>query len=343
MKTTKTTIIKIIPALFFLLLFFGLGLPEAHALTISPARIEINGNPGTTVAREITLFNDNKGAEETYYVSYSNFEAQGETGSPLFVEPTGDLGTWISADKTVTLPPGGSKTILININIPTDAYAGGHFAVIFFGTNPNREGEGQVSVGAKTGTLILLSVNGDVLEAGGLVSFNTKEHKIFYNSLPVDFEYRWKNDGNDRVKPEGKVTIHDAFYIPADRINANAVSGNILPHSTRLFNLTWIKHPADPKALPPSSFFSAFFSRVSYQWQNFAVGPYFAKLNLTYGSQNLHSTKTAFFFVFPWQLLICIFLVLLVVFFIVRKLLKRYNRYIINQARHGINNSAGGV
>lgn len=312
---------------------FLVSCKSASALTISPARIEVSGDPGITIVKEITLLNDSKG-EETYYVSYANFEAQGESGSPLFVEPKNDLGTWMNAGETVTLKPDESKKINLTIDVPNDAYAGGHFAVVFFGSNPNNGG--QVSVGAKTGTLVLLSVNGDVLEAGGLVSFNTTGHKFFYNSLPVSLEYRWKNDGNDRVKPEGKVTIRNLFLFPSARINANAVSGNILPHSTRLFNLEWLKYKADKKIDVSNSFFQSYFDRVSYQWKNFAVGPYIANLNLMYGTENMHSKKTTFFFVFPWQLLIIIFIILGIVFYVGKKLLKGYNRRIIKKARLGM-------
>jgi uncharacterized integral membrane protein len=324
--------------IFFAVVFvlFFISHNSAQALTISPARIEISGDPGTTITKQITLFNDSKAGEETYYVSYANFEAQGETGSPLFVEPKGDLGTWMNAGQSVTLKANESKTIILTINIPVGAYSGGHFAVVFFGNKPDEAG--QVSVGAKTGTLVLLSVNGDVLEAGGLASFNTKNNKFFYNTLPVGLEYRWKNDGNDRVKPEGEITIRNLFYIPAARINANAVSGNILPHSTRLFNIEWLKYKADTNEAPGGSFINQFFKRASYQWKNFAVGPYMAHLDLYYGAQNTnHSSKNVFFFVFPWQLLVIIFIVLAVVIFIGKKLLKRYNKNIIEKARLGMN------
>jgi len=307
---------------------------SASALTISPARIEVSGDPGSIITKQITLLNDNKAGEETYYVTYSNFEAQGETGSPLFVEPKGDLGTWMNVGQSVTLKANESKTVILTINIPKDAYPGGHFAVVFFGNNPS-EG-GQVTVGAKTGTLVLLSVNGDVLEAGGLSSFNTKNNKFFYNSLPVDFEYRWKNDGNDRVKPEGDITIRNLFYIRAARINANAVSGNILPHSTRLFNIEWLKNKIAPER-EGDTYLKSFMYHVSYQWSNFAVGPYMAKLDLAFGNQNTnHSSKNLFFFVFPWQLLVCITIFIIIIFFILKKVLKRYNKHIIEKARLGM-------
>ena len=331
-KNIKISQLLLVTTLFIFLFSFR----DAYALTISPARIEVRGDPGTTITKEITLLNDSKSGEETYYVSYSNFEAQGETGSPLFVEPKGDLGTWMDAGQSVTLKANESKKIILTINIPTDAYSGGHFAVVFFGNNPAGDG-GQVSVGAKTGTLVLLTVNGNVLEAGGLSSFNTQNHKFFYNTLPVNLEYRWKNDGNDRVKPEGKVIIRNMFYIPVSKIDANAVSGNILPHSTRMFNIEWLKYKRDKNEVLPDSFIGKFLNKVNYQWKNFAAGFYFAKLDLVYGLQNNHSSKIAVFFVFPWQLLTIIFIILVIVFFVGKKLLKGYNKRIIERARLGMN------
>lgn len=337
MKTSN--LIKKSIVLIGIFILFLLSVNSVSALTISPARIEVNGDPGTTIRKEITLFNDNQSAPETFYVSYSNFEAQGETGSPLFVEPKSGLGTWMDAGKSITLSPGGSKTVPLIITIPEDAYAGGYFAVVFFGTNPNTNNGGQVTVGAKTGTLILLSINGDVLEAGGLIGFNTLKNKVFYNSLPVSFQYRFKNDGNDRIKPEGRITLRNIFYFPSDRLDANAVSGNILPHSTRLFNIDWIKYSRDKNYVSPASFFPLFLDQASYQWKNFAVGPYLAKLNLSYGMQDLESSKTIFFFVFPWQLLICLTLAFFIVFWIGKKLLRRYNKHIIKKARASMMNT----
>lgn len=318
----------LIIALFLLLV----SAHQAQALTISPARIEIQGDPGTTITKEITLSNDSKTAEQTFYVTYSNFEAQGETGSPLFVEPKGDLGTWMTSDKTVTLLPNESKKVAFTITIPMDAYSGGHFAAIFFGTSP-AEG-GQVSVGAKTGTLILLTVTGTVKEAGGLASFTTANNQKIFNALPVSFEYRWKNDGNDRVKPTGNVTIRNMFYVPVATIDANSVSGNILPHSTRRFDqIVWSNGtPANNETVSNS-----FFAQAAYQWKNFAMGPYFAKLSLIYGTDKLESHKTVIFFVLPWQLSIIILIILLVIFFGGRHLLKSYKKSVLEQARLSMN------
>ncbi len=337
----------IIPVFIFtLFIFFGSIPNKTEALTLSPARMELKGDPGTTVTKNITLINDTKDTA-TYYTSYANFEAQGETGSPSFVEPKGDLGTWMSTDKTITLKPQEIKTIPLTISIPKDAYAGGHFAVAFFGSQPSNNG-GQVSVGAKTGVLVLLTVNGDILEAGGLASFNVyktgKDNKLiskrFFTTLPVTFQYRWKNDGNDRVKPEGKISLRSLYFIPVGHIDANEVSGNILPHSSRLFTIDWIKHARDIKEgadIKSNSIIKSYFNEVGYQWKNFAVGPYLAHLDLVSGINKVHSTKNVILFVFPWQLLIVIFIILAILLVLLKTILKSYKNKIIKQARLSMN------
>lgn len=308
---------------------------DASALSLSPVRIEVSGNPGEKITKEMVITNESEGTS-VYYSSYSNFEASGDTGSPSFVEPKNDIGTWMTTTASIDLKAKESKTIEFSINIPKDAEPGGHFGAIFWGTNPNNGSTG-VSVGSKTGILVLLSVNGDVKEAGGLVDFNTKDNKIFYNTLPVSFTYRFKNDGGDRIKPVGKIVMHDLLYIPEDKIDANPGGGNVLPSSTRRFNVDWVRNPRSQDYVAPTGVLGSFFSQALYQWNNYAFGPYFAKLNLLYSTNATRVSDTVFFFVFPWQLLICLALIFFIVFWGGKKIIRRYNRHIIQKARLGIN------
>ncbi len=319
-----------------LVIIFGIffSFNRASALTLSPVRFEISGNPGDTLTEEITLINETQDIE-TFYSSFVNFEAQGETGSPAFVEPKDDLGTWMSTEESIVLLPQATQKVPLTIKIPENAEPGGHFAVVFFGTSP-KGAPGQVSIGANTGILVLLSVNGDVKEGGGLLGFNVKDNKFWHNTLPVNFEYKFTNEGNDRIKPTGELKIKNTFFITADKLDGNPVSGNILPNSTRRFDITWIKSPRTEDYSAPSGFISKFFDDVKYQWRNFAFSLYTAKLSLTYGTQNILTKDKATFFVFPWQLLLVIFIILFIVIWGGKKLLKKYNKFIIEKARANI-------
>jgi hypothetical protein len=100
-----------------MLAVFGAVL-HAHALTLSPSRFEISGDPGERIERVIVLTNENE-ETETFYPSYANFEAQGDSGTPIFVEPKEDIGTWMNAGGAVTLRGGESKEVTLSITIPS--------------------------------------------------------------------------------------------------------------------------------------------------------------------------------------------------------------------------------
>ena len=307
----------------FIFLFYS----HAQALTISPARLEIAGDPGSVVGGEFSLMNE-QSTTQTFYASYENFGAQGETGTPSFSSEKVGLDTWISViPSSLTVKPGETVKIPYTITIPKQIDPGGYFSSIFWSTTPPSNGSTQVSIGAKVGILVLLRVNGNVSEKAGITMFDRNGHGFFYNTLPVDMRYKFGNQGGDRVEPQGEVTIRDTLFLPADHIDANISKGNILPGSVRQFTLSWIKQQS---LLSPQGFFDI----VSYQWHNFAVGLYSAHLNLSYGASGLTASRTIWFFVFTWQLLICMLLVIGIVWFGGKIFFARYNRYIISRAQN---------
>jgi hypothetical protein len=299
----------------------------ARALTISPARVEISGDPGAQVGGEFTLINE-QAVTQTFYPSYENFSAQGETGSPAFSSEKVGLDTWVSIPQTqITIAPGQVLQVPYTITIPPNAEPGGYFSVLFLSTTPpSTNNGGEVSIGAKIGMLLLLRVNGNVAESAGITQFDKNGHGFFYKTLPVDLRYKFHNGGGDRVEPKGTMTIRDTVFLPAAHLDANTETGNILPGSTRQFKVTWIK---DVYAVAPQGFFA----NVEYEWHNFALGLYSAHVDLAYGTKGLHATNTTWFFVFPWELALCMFLAFFIIWWGGATMVRRYNRYIIRQAQ----------
>lgn len=296
----------------------------AQALTVSPARAELTADPGETISDSFLVINE-QDTEQTFYTSIENFESQGETGTPNFTASKEGLPTWIKVDEKVTLKKGERVKIPYTITVPSDADAGGHFAAIFLSTVPPSAGDSQVSVGAKVGMLVLLKVTGNVKEEGGLISFTLKEGKKVLTNLPLNFVYRFKNDGNDRVKPEGDIVIKNTFGGEVAKLDANKAMGNVLPSSVRRFEV----HFGDKEAPAVSA---PFFDHVRYQADNFALGMYTAHLNLSFGNASKAESSITYF-MFPWQLLSIVFAIVLVTILVLMWLLKRYNQWIIKQAR----------
>lgn len=308
---------------------------NASALTLTPVRFEVSGDPGAVIQQEMTLINE-RDTEETYYSSFSNFEAQGETGSPSFVDPVDGLGTWMETDTVVTLAPGTSKIVPVTIRIPESAEAGGYFAAVFWGTNnPELAEGGSIAIGAKTGVLMLLRVNGEVDEKGGILEYDTIDHKNFFTSLPVSFYYRFQNSGGDRIKPDGDIVIRHMFGFVRAKVPANAVQGNVLPSQTRRFEAVWQSGNGSSDVADIENL--GFFKKVVYEWKNFAFGYYTANISLAYGTNDDQtSTAKAGFFVFPWHLILVIVIALFILIQIVHRVRNHYRRNLMESLRSEI-------
>lgn len=299
------------------------SLYSASALTISPARFELTADPGKATTNEFTIVNE-QNSDQIYYTSVENFEAQGESGTPNFTTDKVGFASWVQVVDKVAIKKGEKITIPFTTNIPQNADAGGHFAAICLTTTPPAVGGGEVSVGAKICMIMLLKVSGEIKEDGGVSSFFLKSGNRFVTILPINFVYRFNNNGNDRVKPAGTTTIRNMIGLTTEEINANPTEGNVLPGSIRRFEITW----GSGEPLPASA---SFFSHVQYETRNFALGLYFANLDLVFGTKK--ASNSLWFVVIPWHLLVVIFFIGAIVFLVLRFMLQRYNKYIIAQAR----------
>ncbi len=321
--------LRTVQALFLFVLAFAVFARSASALTITPIKLELQADPGQIIKQEITLYNETDTAE-TLYVSYSNFEANGETGQPVLTDAKDDLGTWMQAAAKVSIASKSSQIVPVTINVPADATPGGHFAGIFWGTTPPGANGSEVSIGYKTGVLVLLSVKGDVSENGGIIEYNTKDHSKFYTSLPIAFYYRFQNLGGDRVKPTGDIIIKNMIGFVSARVPGNPVDGNVLPSSTRRIETFWQgKDGATPVADADQG---NFLTKTGREWRNFAFGYYRANISLAYGTKNQVTTGSIGFWIFPWHLTLFVVIVGLILFFILRKLIRHYNTWVIGRA-----------
>lgn len=315
---------------FFLALFLSAGFLQTatEALTVSPVKLELRGDPGATVGGTFQLINE-QSETLTFYVSFANFEAEGEDGVPHFVDSSTGLATWMrlvpNELSSVTLEPGKSVDVPYEVLIPADAQPGGYFGAIFWGSSPaNGEAADALAVGAKVGILVFLTVNGEIEEGGGLLEFGITDNQSFFTHLPVHFFYRFSNDGADRIIPMGTLTIKNSLGMTTEVITANSAESNVLPTSTRRFEELWGN---DLSMEDPS-----FLEMAREQWNQLAFGYYTADLSLSYGSDATMAVSSVHFWVFPWQLLILVGVGGFILLGLFVSIIRRYNRWIIAQA-----------
>jgi len=315
---------KTLPVIVLTLVCFGaLAIAPAYALTISPTKVEVSVDPGQTLIGEIELFNEEQ-IERTFFTSFENFEPRGETGSPYFVGKDKGLATWLGAQGSVTLAPGERAEVAYSITVPTGVEPGGYFAAVFFGNQPDLEmGAGEVAIGGKVGVLILLRVNGEVEESGGLLDFSTVPDQFIFTQTPIALSFRFNNTGGDRVVPLGTVTVTNMFGGIVHTGVVNESAANVLPSSTRRIDATW------GNITESLSVDAGFFDTALYQFSHFRLGLYRVSIALSWGETKQTAQSSLFILVFPWQLMgLVIFSVLLLYVG-----LRQYNKMIIARAK----------
>lgn len=304
-----------------ILIGFSLSVSTASALTISPVKVEVSGEPGQTLRGELELLNE-QAEGKVFFSSFENFEPSGDSGSPKFVGSDTGLATWLQTENSVSVATGETVKVPYTITIPAEAEAGGYFAAIFWGEqDPTVVTAGEVAIGGKLGVLILLRVNGDIVEEAGITEFSTQDNDKLKTGTPINFSYKFSNSGGDRVVPLGDITISNTFGGETAVISANGTEGSVLPGSARRFQATWGETTGTST--------SGFFSIVKQQATDFHFGIYTATLAVVYGATNQTATSEFMFVIIPWQLLLMVVLFLLLALF----LLKRYNAWIISKSQ----------
>jgi hypothetical protein len=294
--------------------------PAGQALEIAPPVITLTVNPGQTTKVQIFLRNISS-SDLIVSNQINDFVAGGQDGTPkLLLEDKSNnpytLKTWVGALPNLTLVPKEIKSLTATITVPANAAPGGHYGVIrFTGTPAGLSGTG-VSLSASLGALMLVTVNGNVSEGLSVQEFSVNhggKSGSLFESLPLQFVEKFKNTGNVHVKPTGHVTITNMFGKKVAAVNVNLPPGNVLPQSVRKFD-----QPLDKTVLGNKKLF----------------GRYNAKLNVTYGTNAKVLTASLTFWVIPFRLIAVVALILVVGFFAVRWLIKRYNQRIIDKAQN---------
>lgn len=300
--------------------FMALGARSTLAVQFSPVRLSINGDPGQTIEASFKIHNDSD-AQYEIEPNAQDFVALGddETGIPSFKTPPNYLHgikTWVDFPETSHfIKPRESYVLSFKIHIPKTAPAGGYYGGIFLKKNKifeNNTGTSTVGVNALTGPLVLVRVNGNVIEKGNLTEFSV--NKKIQSSLPVDFTTRFKNEGTIHLQPFGKITMYNMFGMKAGEAEFNPNLETAMADSTRRYGTTWQKAEVDAKA-----------SELMKEIKNFGFGRYRADLLMSYGSGNIPVNASATFWVIPWMLILIALGILTVIVVII----KLYNRSVI--------------
>ncbi len=210
-------------------------------VTISPALIEENINPGETRTYSVTVTNQNL-AEQKFYLSTRNISNVTDGATPVFSESSDDasgleLADWIALPVSeITLPAGGSQRVDFTIAVPQNA-ACSYFGSVFVSVDPPELQNSGAAVGYSVANIISLRVAGDCIEQANIREFSTD--KFFHGAKNVDFTTRIENNGNVLVRPVGPVTVTNMLGQTVETFTFNESNGAVYPGTTREYTFNW--------------------------------------------------------------------------------------------------------
>jgi hypothetical protein len=223
--------------IFLLTIFVTIGIifilqtkAQSEGITISPLTFELTAKPGEAIVSMIKVYNPSDNVI-SIKMSAEDFRATGESGQ-VIAEPQEDLTyslkRWVKIEPTeFTLKSKEQRFVNFTINVPKNAEPGGKYGSILATTNVS-------GVGYAVGSLILLTVSGEIKE-----SLILKEFSVSESPESVSFKVRLENNGTVHLRPQGVIVIENCQGKKIEDLEVPAT--NILPGAIRETDVSWIK------------------------------------------------------------------------------------------------------
>lgn len=265
---------------------------EAYTITTTaiPPRLEISAKPGATVQKTIKVQNTSADMQG-YTTEVEDFVvgSDGKTPLPLTqkVDNRYSLASWVTLSPTkFTLKSNESQVMDVLVQIPADALPGGHYAMVLHQpSTPNKNNDealfaqGSSGIAPRVGTLVYLTVEGDVHEEAFIRNFKSPR---FLEFGPVRFTYSLENRSDIHIQPQSSIEVKDVFGRVMDTIKVE--ERNVFPMTTRDFE-----------------------ARYERYW---GFGPYRATLVVPYGSKGAVTQSLISFWIIPVRLILGILLLI---------------------------------
>jgi len=305
-----------------------LGISKAYAadangngIKVSPVRTDVTINPGESKTVTMTVQNVT-GSEATFQAIINDFVANTENGEPALIldsskyAPSHSLKRYISTIQNFSLKAGESKNINVVVSIPSSAAGGGYYGAVRFAP-ASSDGGKNVTLSASVGSIILVRVPGDIKDDMTISSFDVRRgadgvagSSFFVTNKDLYATIRFRNNGNVHEQPFGKVQLLKGGKIQQEtEINNVTPKGNVLPDSTRRFNIK--------------------LDKVS------AFGKYTVQGNFGYGTSGQLLTASTTFWVIPLALIVAVIvgiIIVLALIFGLPRAIKAYNRNVLRKA-----------
>lgn len=305
---------------------------EGNALRISPVRTDLVINPGESKTVDISVTNITEAPADLRAIVNDFGAGDDESGQPrIFLDENAapqvrGLKKFIQPVEDITLQPQERRSVKVVITVPNDAAGGGYYGAVRFAPKTSA-GEENVSLSGSVGSLLLVTVPGDISEKATIKSFNIARQNgdklgrastfLTDGSKGDDGKglqavLRIENSGNVQIAPFGKAILKKGGKeIASYELNNVQPRGNVLPDSIRRFQIDL----GDKTA---------------------GFGKYTIEGNFGYGSSGqLLTAKTSFYVVpLPYMLMaVGLLLVIIAAILIAPRWLKSHDRKLLRKVR----------
>jgi hypothetical protein len=248
-------------------------------------------------------------SDREFFLQVEDIEGA-QDGSSMITLPQGSksprgLVDFISFPETaLELDLGERARIPVAINVPPDASPGGYFGAVLVSTVRKSDAEGDLiprsPIIARVASLIFLTVEGEVVESGETLSFDTINNQsywgLWYEKGPIDFGILYENTGTIHLNPYGEISIKNILGEEVGYLQLEPWF--VLPNALRLREFSWDRE--------------------------FLFGRYTAEARINRGYNDEIDVLTTSFWVLPWRLVGSIFFGLFIIIFTVRAFFRKF-------------------
>ncbi|HSX31449.1 MAG TPA: hypothetical protein VLE99_06035 [Candidatus Saccharimonadales bacterium] len=217
---------------------------SGNGMKISPLRTDITLAPGVTGKVDVQITNVTKTTAILQPIE-NDFVASGENGEPALVldsnsyAPTHSLKRFMIPLSAITVAPGQTQTVTVNITVPKSAQAGGYFGALRFAPTSLGSPVGSgAALGESVASLILLTVPGPTVEQLTMTNFDVQQNggtaSNFRTPTDLSLLLRFQNKGNLQEAPFGQIYVQKGKKVLyAYSFNQDQPQDEVLPDSAR--------------------------------------------------------------------------------------------------------------
>lgn len=329
---------SIILATFAFVVTVGVAVPvfQADAQTTSSSALSIVPRkdyvvePGSSVDDTLVIRNLDRELPLELTLRVVDFTSQDDGGTPrLLLDPDAEQTPWslkpfLTLPESVSIPPGTSRTLDMNVAIPEGHGAGSYYSAIVYSSGAS-EG-GNVGLNASGVTLAFASIPGEVdetvtLEKFGAYQQSSSSYTRFMANQPQVIGFTLKNEGNVTQAPIGSITIKNILFGKETTItNVNPNNSLALIGQTRTFT------PCIKLTSENLDFQGTRAEATTCASPGLWPGIYTGEIDLLYGwngnVQQEINGKTWFIYA-PWWFILIVVVILLALAFLIWKIVNK--------------------